>query len=286
LLLKLARESGVKIRLGCKVTSINPETPSVTLASGEVIRGDVVVGADGDRSVVRDTVLGYHDAGIHRGFGVFVSLIPISRMQDDPELKAMANSPQVRLGPERIVFGVSLKNAGYYGFFLIHPSDEPNTDEDWNTDDDVERIKKHIEGWDPKLMKLAELVERTTDVKLVQRNPYDNWVHEDGRVVLVGDACHPMPAHAVQKLAMAVEDAAVLGNLFSRLESRDNIMFMLQAYQELRQSRCNYVQADEEVKHVCQTMREGTEEDLEERDEELREKYLSKDITPEQFEEL
>lgn len=85
---------------------------------------------------------------------------------------------------------------------------------------------------------------------------------------------------------MAIEDAAVLGNLFSRLKSRDNIKFLLHAYQELRQTRCTYVQGREELAHVCYPLREGTPADLEERDEELREAYLSKDVTPEQFEEL
>ena len=85
---------------------------------------------------------------------------------------------------------------------------------------------------------------------------------------------------------MALEDAAVLGNLFSRIKSRDNITFLLHAYQELRQPRCTYVQNREELAHICYPLREGTAEDLEERDDELREAYLSKEITPEQFEEL
>jgi hypothetical protein len=85
---------------------------------------------------------------------------------------------------------------------------------------------------------------------------------------------------------MAIEDAAVLGNLFSRLKSRDNIKFLLHAYQELRQTRCTYVQGREELAHICYPLREGAAENLEQRDEELREAYLSKDVSPEQFEEL
>jgi salicylate hydroxylase len=85
---------------------------------------------------------------------------------------------------------------------------------------------------------------------------------------------------------MAIEDAAVLGNLFSRLRSRDNVKFLLHAYQELRQTRCAYVQGREAVAHICHPLRKGTPEDLEQRDQELREAYISKDTTPEQIEEL
>lgn len=136
------------------------------------------------------------------------------------------------------------------------------------------------------MQKLLSLVDHTCDVKQVSRGPYDTWLHEDGRVVLVGDACHPMPAYAIQKAAMAIEDAAVLGNLFSRLKSCENVKFLLHAYQELRQTRCSYVQAREALEHKCYPLREGTPEDLKQRDEELREAYVSKDTTPEQIQDL
>lgn len=92
--------------------------------------------------------------------------------------------------------------------------------------------------------------------------------------------------YALQKAATAIEDAAVLGNLFSRLTSRGNIGLLLHAYQELRETRCALILQDEESRHNIHSLREGTEHDLEEREEELREKYLSRHITPEQLEML
>lgn len=47
---------GVPIRFNSKVASIDPEEPSVTLTSGEVIIGDIVIGADGPQSLVRSIV--------------------------------------------------------------------------------------------------------------------------------------------------------------------------------------------------------------------------------------
>lgn len=72
---------------------------------------------------------------------------------------------------------------------------------------------------------------------------------------------------------MAVEDAAVLGDIFSRLKGLENIGFMLSTYQELRQSRCNYVQADEERKTICYSLCEDTHEDIKEQDKELEKKH-------------
>jgi salicylate hydroxylase len=54
------------------VTSIDPEVASATLSSGEVISGDIVIGADGVESMVRDLVLGHHDDGVPTGTAVYV----------------------------------------------------------------------------------------------------------------------------------------------------------------------------------------------------------------------
>lgn len=44
---------GAEIRLGAQVSSIDPQTCSITLHSGEVVKGDVIVGADGVDGLAR-----------------------------------------------------------------------------------------------------------------------------------------------------------------------------------------------------------------------------------------
>ena len=43
---------------------------------------------------------------------------------------------------------------------------------------------------------------------ILERDPLPRW--SDGRVVLLGDACHPMTPYMAQGAATAIEDAAVL----------------------------------------------------------------------------
>jgi len=288
LLYELARSVGVDVHFGCHVEEVDPDEPSVTLANGEVIYGDVIVGADGEQSMVRDVVLGHHDQGVATGKAAFAAQVPFEKMQDDPDLKELVHSRHMLnwLGPDGVLFGLSMKSVGKYAIYFVHTMDDDNINESWTTSDSVESFREHLATWDPKMTKLAQLVEHTADIKAVQRQVYDTWVHDSGKVVLVGDACHPMPMYAIQKAATAIEDAAVLGNLFSRLASRDNIGLLLHAYQELRETRCALILQDEESRHHCHSLREGTEDDLEEREEELREKYLSRHITPEQLEML
>lgn len=72
MLFRIAQDAGVEIRLGCLVMSVNPYMPSVTLDSGEVVRGDIVVGADGGQSYVRSVVFDYYDPGVPKGTAVYM----------------------------------------------------------------------------------------------------------------------------------------------------------------------------------------------------------------------
>lgn len=96
----------------------------------------------------------------------------------------------------------------------------------------------------------------------MDRKPLEKWTHESGRVTLLGDACHPMlvscglqglffgnsinpitKPYRAQGAAMAIEDAAVLGNLLSRISHISQLRPLLKAYQDLRLERTASVQA-------------------------------------------
>lgn len=75
LLFNIATASGAEIRFGCRVQTLDPAEPSVTLEDGRVIHGDIIIGADGNRSLVRECVLGYKDPGVPTGLTVFASVL-------------------------------------------------------------------------------------------------------------------------------------------------------------------------------------------------------------------
>lgn len=63
MLYDLAVDSGVTIQFDAQVVDIDPNTPSVRLRNGETLRADVLIGADGYQSRVRDAILG---STVHR----------------------------------------------------------------------------------------------------------------------------------------------------------------------------------------------------------------------------
>lgn len=103
-------------------------------------------------------------------------------------------------------------------------------------------------------------------VSVREHQDLEDWVSDDGRLVIIGEAAHPFPVSGnpvgdvlrcgtntklfpqpstIQATAMAVEDGAVLAKLFSHLSEEHQIESFLYAFQELRQDRVRAVRSGE-----------------------------------------
>lgn len=71
----------------------------------------------------------------------------------------------------------------------------------------------------------------------IDTNIHRTWVH--GSVALVGDSCHPTLPHLNQGAAQAIEDAAVLGVVLSKLPSTSpsDVNKALKVYEKVRKTR-------------------------------------------------
>lgn len=83
---------GVNVRLGCKIVDYNADKPSVILASGEEVTGDVVVASEGVKSLGREKVLGNEDKPIHSGYAVYRAFMDSAPLRDDPLTKHFVES--------------------------------------------------------------------------------------------------------------------------------------------------------------------------------------------------
>ncbi|KAK7056692.1 hypothetical protein VNI00_002409 [Paramarasmius palmivorus] len=232
------------LRLGAKVQSVDPDTPSVTLVSGETIFADLIMGADGIHSVVRRSIIGESKIPLSVPLGdmAFRALIPASTMMDDPELRDLIENPRLTcwMGPYRHIMGYRVRNGKEYNMVLIAPDD--GSTYSWTAEGKVEDVRETFTGWESRLTKLIDRMPRVLKSKLVIPAPLKEWTHSAGKVVLLGDACHPILPYRAQGAAMAIEDATVLGNLFSRLSDRSQIHDILKAYEDIRMSRVTAMQ--------------------------------------------
>ncbi|KAF7373894.1 FAD/NAD P-binding domain-containing protein [Mycena sanguinolenta] len=242
--------------LNSRVVSVDPALGELTLQSRRKFRAHVILGADGVNSLIREVIVGHPDKPIPTGDAAYRAIIPTSEMCKDPDLKPFVDHPEATawIGPGRHIVGYCIRDRRECNLVMLHPDRGAARTEAYDVPGNVQRMRADFVGWEPRVQKLLALVSHTLIWPLFDREPLDTWVHPSGRVALLGDACHPMLPYVAQGSAMAIEDAAVLGVLFSRVTSRQQVLPLLRAYQNLRYPRTTATQlaarANQKIFHL------------------------------------
>ena len=102
----------MNLRLNSRVVDVSPDPPSphVVLASGEVVYGDMIIGADGVKSIIRACMVQGTDAPTPTGDSAYRATIGTESMLNDPELKPFVDNPESTLwmGPNMHAVGYCL----------------------------------------------------------------------------------------------------------------------------------------------------------------------------------
>ncbi|KAI8976310.1 FAD/NAD-P-binding domain-containing protein [Trametes punicea] len=256
------------LRLKSTVVSVDPHAPSLTLASGEVVHGDLIVGADGVKSLVQQVVLGHTNPAEPTGDAAYRAIIPTDLLLKDPDLKPFVDTPEMTgwMGPGRHVMAYNIRAKKEYNMVLVHPDD--GSVESWTAEGSADKMRADFADFEPRVRKLLGFIQSTLKWRLMDRKPLKTWIHPSYKVVLLGDACHPMLPYRAQGAAMAVEDAAVLGNLLSRLSHPAQLKPLLQAYQDLRLARTAETQRQSRLNQHIFHLPDGPEQEA--RDAQMR----------------
>ncbi|EKM50080.1 uncharacterized protein PHACADRAFT_264601 [Phanerochaete carnosa HHB-10118-sp] len=247
LLHRLATEAGAEIIFNAKVAAVTPgePRPSITLESGLTYEGDIILGADGPNSFVREVVLGDdNEAGIPSGISVLGAVIPGELMRGDPRLEEWISNDEwpIFMGNNRSVCAHPVSAKKEFAVQLFWPDESSGPEEstaDWFDVIPTEQIEMDVCGQTSdsiqKLFKLAPSFVRTRWLEYPEK--FDYWSDESGRIILLGESAHPWFPGGTHGPAMALEDAAVFAALFSRLSREDQISAFVSAYQEIREAR-------------------------------------------------
>lgn len=177
----------------------------ITLVAGEVIQADLVIGADGLHSMVRRQMLG---AGAPRYTGnvAWRAVVPVDALGAD----APPPTACVWVGDKRHAVTTRLRAGTLANFVGMVEQAEPS-EEDWRSTGRAEDAAADFAGWHPTITRLIEAAAVLNRWALFDRDPLPRW-HE-GRVVLLGDAAHPMLPSMAQGAVQALEDAWCLAGL-------------------------------------------------------------------------
>jgi len=228
------------VHLNQKLTGLDQHGGQVTLAfaDGTRAQADAVVGADGVHSVVRDIIIG-PDAPIHKGRIAYRAVFP-SALLTDPDV--VGRSRTKWWGPDRhIVIYYTTADRGQVYFVTSVPEPaEWLTRESWSAKGDVKELRKAYEGFHPEVRAVLEACPDCHKWAILEREPLPRW--SDGRVVLLGDACHPMTPYMAQGAATSIEDAAILARCLEAVDGQD-IEGAFKRYEAHRKPRTSRIQA-------------------------------------------
>ncbi|KAG2082252.1 hypothetical protein BD769DRAFT_1727447 [Suillus cothurnatus] len=113
-----ATEPHCTIRVYSRVVSVDSSKPSVTLASGEVVTADLLIGADRVKSVAREYVVGGPDKPRVTGDAAYRATIPAEKLLQDDELKPLVEKIELNLwmGPGGHIVGYTI--VSWFAFFF------------------------------------------------------------------------------------------------------------------------------------------------------------------------
>jgi salicylate hydroxylase len=207
--------------------------PRVLFADGSRVGADVVVGADGIHSGVRQELFGVEDARF-TGHVAYRGLVPAARLED----LQLGRRCTVWLGPGSHVVHYPVAASRLVNVVCV-AEERSWRRESWTDRADPAQLRAAFHGWHPIVRTVVEAVDAPLKWALFDRDPQPRW--SDGGVTLLGDACHPMLPYGAQGAAQAVEDAAVLAACLG--DPHTDVLAALARYPALRQERTARVQA-------------------------------------------
>ncbi len=177
------------MKLGCSVVGIDFEKSAVLMKDQPKFKADVIVGADGLKSVCREALLGRPDPPRLTGDLAYRILVDAEDMKRHPELVELVENPAINfwMGPDGHAV-CYLLNGGVYNIVLLCPDNLPELVNTAKAD--VQEMREFFERWDPRLKTLLGLVHETSKWRLLNSEEMAQWRHPSGRFVLLGDACH------------------------------------------------------------------------------------------------
>jgi 2-polyprenyl-6-methoxyphenol hydroxylase-like FAD-dependent oxidoreductase len=228
ILLDRATEEGTSVRTGTSPVRIDQQAgiAHVSFSTGERGRYDLVVGADGLRSTVRNLVFGPLPP-VFQGQGIFRVVLP-----RPAELTAEVQFRPA--GDVTVGFTPTARNRMYmYCLFPIAEGYLPPVAQL------VSLVRARIEPFGGVVAKIRDAITEPSQINYTNFETIlapDPWCR--GRILVLGDAAHCTTPHLAAGAAMGLEDAIALAEELAAAPTVDDGLL---AFGKRRFDRCKYV---------------------------------------------
>ena len=244
--LELEQRAPNSLVLNTSILSYSQTQEAISLEctiNGEAIsyQGDILIAADGIHSVVQAQMLSEQKLSSTPNFTGNIAwrmTVTIDALGKD----APPPSACIWVGPGKHAVTYRLRGGKLANLVGVVEQDDWQK-ESWSELGNKQDALKDFSGWSPTVTKILETADKHYRWALFDRAPLDKWFNK--RVVLMGDACHPMLPFLAQGAAMAIEDAWVLADKLDKASKEANsIEKYLQSYQLTRRARTIKVQKE------------------------------------------
>jgi salicylate hydroxylase len=217
------------MRFGTRCVAIDAgdNVASARFADGTAIEADIVVGADGIHSVVRNSLFGA-EAPRFTGCICWRGMAAADAVPRDINTKDGA----MWMGPHGHVVHYPVRR-GELVNIVAHFDSNAWTEESWTRECDVSEVLTTYANWNTTLTRLYPCSERWYKWALYDRDPLEHWSR--GRATLLGDSAHAMLPYLGTGAGMALEDACVLAAVVAA--HGDDFGAALAAYERARVPR-------------------------------------------------
>jgi salicylate hydroxylase len=225
-------EHGAEIRTGIDVSAVGEDGPDVVVktADGQLLAGAAAIGAD----------------GLWSSIAVSACAAPEPRFTGHSASRLVFEARALEPPFSENAVGLWLGARAHLVHYPLHAGRTINVVavvEDiarpagWDLATDTARLEAAFSGWHPAVRELIGAGRGWRTWQLYQRPWLGTWAR--GRVVLLGDAAHPMLPYLAQGAVMALEDADSLARAVAAAPA--DIEAAFRAYMHVRQPRTRRV---------------------------------------------
>ena len=223
------------VHLGRKLATFRQDETGVVMRfdDGSEARADVMIGADGVHSIVREALFG-PEKPRYTGRVAYRTVFPSALLNG-----AVIDGSAKWIGPDRhiVIYYVNPREDEIY---FVTSTPEPGFSvESWSAAGDMDTLRTAYRDFHPEVRTVLDACPAAHKWAIIERDPMPRWT--DRRVALLGDACHPMTPYVAQGAASAIEDAAILSRCLEGAAQAD-IENALIRYAETRKPRTARIQ--------------------------------------------